>query len=1063
MRRGAITLFLLLAAFATAGEPEWRAPLADAAWQAQPSWLGNPSDEHSVERKGNVTVFRVGQVDRGMKWSWQLPTPVDPAGRKYALLRYRGRGFGPRSDYALCVLGKVTAGLDYQTAIHAADLIADGRWRWAIADAPGVVARFTSVTGLAIQVQAVEPDAWMEVSDIRFANDVPLSTLADAVDWRPGAVFGDVQPLTLEGDTPRELWNKRLSIADWFTARDVTVHGIPFQLHPEAEVAETDLKAKADLRLPCGRKASEVYLLLLAQFTGQDEPTYGSGRLTVLRDVDRFRLRLEYADGTVDECLPMNVASKQFGIVEGPQGLVAAADPAKTLETIVLRDACKQGAFAVAGVSVRAKGGPAFPEAREETRPLRVGNLDPASGVFEVDESRLLEEERVTVTDPWLEARLRLTAVPMIESLIHRPTNWALLSHPCPLVEVTVDGQKLTNEDFSSVHRERAKVARWSATRMFSPRGDSALRFGYSIRMWGRGDIELCYAIENKSKRDYRVAITAPVVRQYRLGSTAMDSYYLVPRRGAAFDNRPCSYRERSSGLFPAQFLDTFNPVEDCGLALVPSTLLQPLKQSPVRKQYFLRKEIGELTVGVEYPERVLRPGETWVLPTTCLKLTDGDWHRGLEAYWESTKRRSGPLCPRRRWFREVFSFRQRFLHMYDPIYDAKTGAYRFDEAIAEDRREFGGVDYLHLFDWGYAPPYGRVYGRTGDHSPYDFLKGGRDALRAAIAGVQKQGIPVGLYIEGYLLTKNSKLGKAHLPDWQIRRRDGSGYWWSGNVEAMMCPGVKPWREVQASTYETKVKELDVDGVYIDQFGFGNVGKDCWSDKHGHPVPSYCVRTEREMTRLIRERVEAAKKNVALYTEETPIDLTTPFQDGSFTYAMFSAQRSRTLVPLNMARFAFPDFKTIEILVCDKPTGSWATGVRWVFFNGEALWIEGPPEWFEPETRAEIRRCYRILREHRDAFTSLEPEPLVPTQMGGVWANRFPVKGKTVYTLYNARHRTVRGAMLRVRHIGKSVYYDEWRECPATVRRDGEDAVLSTEVGPHGVGCLVVTQENPPE
>ena len=39
------------------------------------------------------------------------------------------------------------------------------------------------MTGLALQVQAVEPDAWLEVSDIRFANDVPLSTLADAVDW----------------------------------------------------------------------------------------------------------------------------------------------------------------------------------------------------------------------------------------------------------------------------------------------------------------------------------------------------------------------------------------------------------------------------------------------------------------------------------------------------------------------------------------------------------------------------------------------------------------------------------------------------------------------------------------------------------------------------------------------------------------------------------------------------------------------------------------------------------------------------------------------------------------
>ncbi|NQT86505.1 hypothetical protein HQ560_07045, partial [bacterium] len=257
--------------------------------------------------------------------------------------------------------------------------------------------------------------------------------------------------------------------------------------------------------------------------------------------------------------------------------------------------------------------------------------------------------------------------------------------------------------------------------------------------------------------------------------------------------------------------------------------------------------------------------------------------------------------------------------------------------------------------------------------------------------------------------------------------------------------------------------ELGIDGMYIDQFGFGGAVKDCWSAAHGHPVPSYCVRTERDMTRLIRERVEKARKNVAIYTEETPIDLTTPCQDGSFTYAMFAAQRSQSLVPVNLARFAFPDFKTIEILVCDRPTGSWATGVRWVFFNGEALWIEGPPEWFEPETRAEIRRCYRILHKHRDAFTSRKPTPLVPTEMGGVWANRFPVKGKTVYTLYNARHRTVRGAALRVPYDEKSLYYDEWRQRPATVRREGLHTILSTEIGPHGVGCFVIEQETPPQ
>jgi hypothetical protein len=208
----------------------------------------------------------------------------------------------------------------------------------------------------------------------------------------------------------------------------------------------------------------------------------------------------------------------------------------------------------------------------------------------------------------------------------------------------------------------------------------------------------------------------------------------------------------------------------------------------------------------------------------------------------------------------------------------------------------------------------------------------------------------------------------------------------------------------------------------------------------------------------VRRAIDQAKPGVALYSEETPVDVTTQYQDGSFTYAMSSASSAATRVPLNSTRFALPDFKTIEILYCDKPTGSWATGVRCVFFNGEAIWLEGPAqEWFEPETRAEIRRSYAILRKHRDAFTTLEPIPLVPTEVGGVFANAFPAPGKTVYTVYNSRHRTVRGPVLRVAQPAgmRWRWYDEWQQRPASVYQDGDSVVVSLEIGPQGVGCVV--------
>ena len=221
---------------------------------------------------------------------------------------------------------------------------------------------------------------------------------------------------------------------------------------------------------------------------------------------------------------------------------------------------------------------------------------------------------------------------------------------------------------------------------------------------------------------------------------------------------------------------------------------------------------------------------------------------------------------------------------------------------------------------------------------------------------------------------------------------------------------------------------------------------------------------------MLLERLrEALPDDVALWSEYPVNDLGFQYLDGNIHYyclywhTHFSKHYDHldvapatAPVPLNICRYAFPDVKQF-IFLCG--VNNWSSDSKFPFFNGEALWIEGPPEWFEPETRAEVRRCYVILHAHRDAFTSLKPEPLVPTETGGVWANRFPVKGKTVYTLYNSRHRTVRGEVLRIPHRPGATYYDEWHQRPATARRQGNDAILSTVLGPHGAGCLVVLKK----
>lgn len=1013
------------------GVSKWPAPLAQSTWNQQPSWLNNPAspEQCAARKEADRLVFRVEPAERGMKWSWQLAEPVELKGHRYVSLRCRASGMKPWSDYLVAALGKRANGeAAYTTLVPVQALSGSARWQTVNVDLRQAAEELATVETIAVQVQAAEPNAMLQISHLQLASAVEPTRLADVLPWKPGATGDGLAPVSIadEATADGDDWVAHLTMDRWFNEQEVTIEGLPFWLGDDAQLAATSLRKKGALRFETDMQAAEVYLLLLAAMVGPDEPMFGSGSLKAIRDVDRFHLRLEYTDGTADECLPWNVTLNDFGVIEGAQVVVAAADPAKRLRAVVLADRSRQAAFAVAAITARTGDHRAYPQALDDVKPLRhPGGQSPARLEFDCSGS----------------------GPPMLRQLVHRPSGRAMLARPCNLVELKVDGKTIAPEAL----RQLAAPADSSSWRWYAVDGAPGLRVGISIEPDEDVGLRFVAELRNEGGSAHDVDLIAPVIGPYRLSEAADAAHYLLPRRGALLNNVDTDQSHRYSGLFPLQFVDTFNPADRCGLTL------RTEDRNCLRKHYRLKKERAQFTLGVEYPQCSLVAGGRFRTAPTVVAATDGHWRRGLNAYRRWLEQAHAPRVPRKPWFREIFNFRQRFLYWNDPLVNAETRQIELQRAVDEARREFGGIDYLHIFDWGNCGPYGRIYGRTGDYSPDDYLPGGLVGLREEIDKVQKQGVPVGLYIEGYLLTERGRLGQRHGAAWQLIGKDGTRRYWPGDVEMFVCPAVEAWREVQASTYAAKVRELNVDGMYIDQFGFAGALKDCWSTEHGHPVPSYSVVAERDTTLAIRDRIESAKSGVALYTEETPVDVTTQYQDGSFTYAMLNSLRHGGRVPLNLSRFAVPDFKTIEILFCDKPTGSWATGVRWVFFNGEAIWLEGPAEgWFEPETRQTIRRCYRILRKHRDAFTTLRPVPLVETLAAGVYANAFPVEGKTVYTLYNSRRRTVRSAVLRVEAAEGDTYHDAWHDRPAEVQRDGQTAVLSTEIGPQGVGCLVI-------
>ena len=1045
---------------AVAAAPDALLPVADSQtgdWVARPSWLGIPDGKPTNQVTEGTVRLAVSEAGRGMKWSWFLPEETVLTGHRFLSFRYRAKGVASGGDYTLAVLGKATAdGRDYAKVLLPTDLKMDGMWHVVCADLAMVSKDFPRIKGVAAQVVALAPGASLEIREIGLVSQrAPEQASAWFADAPPTRQKG-LEPIPLPA-TGRAKLAEALAAArvtDWPTGRREW-HGIPFEL-PEtsAPVPVTGVRERAETEFAVGNTCSQVFALSLVMLRGAEEEVYArNGNLTEIREIDRFRARLDYADGSSEECVPLNVTHSDFVLRDGAQVLCFFADPSKGLSRITLVDNSPGLGLTVAAVTACTGPGkvpnpddllPAFLQ-----RPLQRRQLVPAVQ---------LQENMATVHLPLGTAVLALAPLPRLVSMRNEVAEDDLLTEaqPQPLFKVRVDGEPVPPENF---RLEEARTVRGQ--------GGARTQLRYScteptpltlvMEMVPTQLSELGFrnvALVNDGDQEHRLAIEGPLVGPFKLGQEARNTYYLYPRVGACLHNRETYRRDRFGGRFPVQFMAAFNPVANSGLYLRTEAERE-------MRDYALGKNRDGVSFGVHYLADIpTPPGKSLRMPATCLGFSEGHWRRGMSLYRKWLASRYHLPSPRQPWFLEVFNFRQRFLHAHDPLYDQETGRYRLDEAVAEGQKQFGGIEYLHIFDWGNVPGVGRVYGRTGDHSPFDgTLKGGVPAFRKAIAGVQKQGVRAGLYIEGYLLQEKGKLGAAHGADWQIVQRNGERMYWPGSTEMMICAAVPEWRQVQASTYTTRVQELGVDGMYMDQFGFANSAKDCWSSTHGHPVPGYTVGSEYGFAQLLRQSISSVKPSVALYSEEVPCDVNSGTQDGAFSYHMKSCRQTRPLVPIHVPRFLYPGFKTFEILVCDRPTGGWAEGVKWTFFNGEGIWLEGPAAtWFRPETLAAIRRCHGILREHRDAFSSPLVEPLIDTGVPGVFANAFRKGNKTVYTLYNTRHRTFRGTIKGPRRQHVLRVRDLWRDAEVTPLADGLLSRLPVDLPPRGVGCLMVVR-----
>ena len=554
------------------------------------------------------------------------------------------------------------------------------------------------------------------------------------------------------------------------------------------------------------------------------------------------------------------------------------------------------------------------------------------------------------------------------------------------------------------------------------------------------GQIALRFSVRNTGAAATEVKVNFPILEGLKPGKGSGKLVYCFPKNGLLIGTDTITIRRHYGGLFPLQFLDVHRRGAG-GVYLICQD------RANNRKTFGLRKtNDGSVDMSVEYPKRTLAAGESWNLPPAVLGAHAGDWHAALQAYrrWVGTWYK--PAAPRKKWFREAFNFRQVFLHpnlgLKYGAFDSKSRKLRLARMVKEDIDAFGGVDFVHIFDWSRTPQHGRV----GRYQPWRQF-GGAAVFRKELSKIQAMGIPVGGYLEGYMVSRQARFVAASLRRWRMQAPGGKPHARFGDGYFYMCPQTAGWRDYLAGACKGLVEAGGADGVYLDQFGYQYP---CHRADHGHAAPGNQLQGEAGLIARVRKAVGPSK---AIYVEETPTDVTTQLLDGSFSYALSS---DKSLV--NLTRFAIPDFKVFHIIRCDQPLGNDLAAVRRIFFNGDGIWLEGPlssAKWFPPEARKLIAHTHRLLRTHRDAFCSADVTPLVPTRNKSLLANRFATKGKVVWTLYNTSDKPLSGELLAIAGTGRSRYHDAWLDKPLKARSFGGEDLIQIKIPAGGCGCVV--------
>jgi iron(II)-dependent oxidoreductase len=153
--------------------------------------------------------------------------------------------------------------------------------------------------------------------------------------------------------------------------------------------------------------------------------------------------------------------------------------------------------------------------------------------------------------------------------------------------------------------------------------------------------------------------------------------------------------------------------------------------------------------------------------------------------------------------------------------------------------------------------------------------------------------------------------------------------------------------------------------------------------------------------------------------------------------------------------------------VCDRWARDKINNLQFAFFNGvgyeswENIW--GIWNQITPRDAEALRRIAKIERAFADLLISPDWEPHTPVLQSGVFASKFPMAQRTLWTIVNRNHYDLSGFQLQVPSNPGMRYFDIYHGAELKPEMKGESAILSFDLEGNGFGALYATESALPE